>query len=233
MDIKKIQAPVTRAATEVTNVIKIELDSENESSDLIELLAKLLNKEKQLENFDKENTCEYGEQVFTFTCESELNTTAVINLTKYSSLQKLLRVTGCVLGFVHNIRNRLNKRRNELWAEEIKGAENFWIRLVQRDAFAEVNCLLKSKLIFKTSVILEFNPFLDTDELLRVGGRLQKSKFTYLQKHLIILPAKHYFVNLIVRDSHNKVFSGGISETLLEIRERFWLIKGKETVKPF
>ncbi|GFY52518.1 hypothetical protein TNIN_58511 [Trichonephila inaurata madagascariensis] len=47
----------------------------------------------------------------------------------------------------------------------------------------------------------------------------------------IILPAKHYFVNLIVRDCHEKVFHGGISETLQEIRERFWLIKGRQTVK--
>ncbi|GFQ65603.1 integrase_H2C2 domain-containing protein [Trichonephila clavata] len=96
-------------------------------------------------DFSSTDTCEYGEQVFTFACESELNTTVVINLTKYSSLQKLLRVTVWVLRFVHNIRNRLNKRCNELTAKEIDGAEKFWIRLVRRDAFAEeVNCLLKS-----------------------------------------------------------------------------------------
>ncbi|GFT78237.1 integrase catalytic domain-containing protein [Trichonephila clavipes] len=68
-------------------------------------------------------------------------------------------------------------------------------------------------------------------EQIPVGGRLQKSKFSYLQKHPIILPAKHYFVNLIMRDSHEKVFHGGVSETLLEIRERFWLIKWRQTVK--
>ncbi|GFU47194.1 integrase catalytic domain-containing protein [Trichonephila clavipes] len=35
----------------------------------------------------------------------------------------------------------------------------------------------------------------------------------------------------MVRDSHEKVFHGGVSETLLEIRELFWLIKGRQTVK--
>ncbi|GFX39187.1 integrase catalytic domain-containing protein [Trichonephila clavipes] len=35
----------------------------------------------------------------------------------------------------------------------------------------------------------------------------------------------------MVRDSHEKVFHGGVRETLLEIRERFWLIKGRQTVK--
>ncbi|GFW85048.1 integrase catalytic domain-containing protein [Trichonephila clavipes] len=181
-------------------------------------------------DFSSIDPCESEEQVFTFACE--LNTASIINLNKFSSLQKLLRVTSWVLRFVHNIRNRFNKRSNDLSTEEIDGAEKFWIQLVQIDAFAEeVNCLRARELLLKTSVILEFNPFLDSDELIRVGGRLQKSKFSYLQKHPIILPVKHYFVNLMVLDSHEKVFHGGVSETLLEIRERFWLIKGRQTVK--
>ncbi|GFT55029.1 integrase_H2C2 domain-containing protein [Trichonephila clavipes] len=168
-------------------------------------------------DFSSTDPCESEEQVFT----CELNTASIINLRKFSSLQKLLRVTSWVLRFVHNIRNRFNKRSDDLSTEEIDGAEKFWIQLVQRDAFAEeVNCLRASKLLLKTSVILEFNPFLDSNELIRFGGRLQKSKFSYLQKPPIILPAKHYFVNLIVQDSHEKVFHGGVSETLLEIRDR-------------
>ncbi|GFX46587.1 integrase catalytic domain-containing protein [Trichonephila clavipes] len=69
------------------------------------------------------------------------------------------------------------------------------------------------------------------NELIRVGGRLHRCKFSYLQKLRTILPAKHYFVNLIVQDSHDKAFHGGFSETLLEVRERFWLIKRRQTVK--
>ncbi|GFU60213.1 integrase_H2C2 domain-containing protein [Trichonephila clavipes] len=152
-------------------------------------------------DFSSTDPCESEKQVFTFACE--LNTATVINLSKFSSLQKLLRVTSWVLRFVHNIRNRFNKRSDDLSTEEIDGAEKFWIQLVQRDAFAEeVNCLCARKLLLKSSVILEFNPFLDKNELIRVGGGLQKSKLSYLQKHPIILPAKHYFVNLIVQDSH-------------------------------
>ncbi|GFQ81513.1 uncharacterized protein TNCT_625891 [Trichonephila clavata] len=55
--LKIIRALVRRAAIEITNTIKIELERENESNNLIEeLLAKLFDKEKQLENFDKEIT---------------------------------------------------------------------------------------------------------------------------------------------------------------------------------
>ncbi|GFY29376.1 uncharacterized protein TNCV_4725031 [Trichonephila clavipes] len=52
--LKKIRTSVRRAATELSNSIKIE--KENASSDLIELLAKLIDKEKQLENVDKDIT---------------------------------------------------------------------------------------------------------------------------------------------------------------------------------
>ncbi|GFY39356.1 uncharacterized protein TNIN_396441 [Trichonephila inaurata madagascariensis] len=53
--LKKIRTPVRRAATELSN--SIEIEKENASNDLIEeLLAKLINKEKQLENFDKDIT---------------------------------------------------------------------------------------------------------------------------------------------------------------------------------
>ncbi|GFT05482.1 hypothetical protein TNCV_124591 [Trichonephila clavipes] len=60
MDIEvliKIRTPVRKAATELSNSIKIETEKENASSDLIEeLLAKLIDKEKQLENFNKDIT---------------------------------------------------------------------------------------------------------------------------------------------------------------------------------
>ncbi|GFS88493.1 uncharacterized protein TNCV_1461331 [Trichonephila clavipes] len=55
--LKKIRTPVRREVTELSNSIKIEIEKENASSDLIEvLLAKLIDKEKQLENVDKDIT---------------------------------------------------------------------------------------------------------------------------------------------------------------------------------
>ncbi|GBM28148.1 hypothetical protein AVEN_224202-1 [Araneus ventricosus] len=65
------------------------------------------------------------------------------------------------------------------------------------------------------------------DGIIHVGGRLQKSKFAFLQKHLILIPAKHHFVSLLIWSSHEKVFHDGVSETLMEIRKKSWLIRGK------
>ncbi|GFS61186.1 integrase catalytic domain-containing protein [Trichonephila clavipes] len=136
-------------------------------------------------DFSSTDPCESEEQVFTFACE--LNTASIINLSKFSSLQKLLRVTSWVLRFVHNIRNRFNKRSDDLSTEEIDGAEKFCIQLVQR-------CFRRRKTPYHftgQALLRKFN-----------GARLSR-----------------------------KDFHGGVSETLLEIRERFWLIKGRQTVK--
>lgn len=157
--------------------------------------------------------------------------TPLFDLNKYSDLRKIYRITGWVLRFIYNTRNK-TKRCEELSSEELDGAEIIWIKTIQQEGFAEeLSCLRQGKTILRTSSILELNPFLDENGVIHVGGRLQKSKLTCLQKHPILIPLKHSFVHLLVWDAHNKVFHGGISETLMELRERFWLIKGRQTVK--
>lgn len=47
----------------------------------------------------------------------------------------------------------------------------------------------------------------------------------------ILLPPKHDFVQLIIKDAHNSVKHSGIRDTLTTIRERFWILRGREAVK--
>lgn len=51
--------------------------------------------------------------------------------------------------------------------------------------------------------ILNLNPFLDNDGVLRVGGRLAKSELPYDTKHPIILPKRDRFTTLLIDDSHH------------------------------
>ncbi|XP_035225389.1 uncharacterized protein LOC118197929 [Stegodyphus dumicola] len=171
------------------------------------------------------------EEVSSFVCEVQSNLTHLMDLNRYSSLRKLYRVTSWILRFIYNLKFK-TKRCGELSTEELNEAEIIWTKTVQSEAFAEeLSSLRQGKTISKTSSILELNPFLNNDGIMHVGGRLQKSRLSYLQRHPIIMPSKHHFVNLLVWDAHSKVFHGGISETLIEIRERYWIIKGRQTVK--
>ena len=47
----------------------------------------------------------------------------------------------------------------------------------------------------------------------------------------ILLPTRHPFTELIIKDRHCSVKHNGIQETLALIRENFWVVKGREAVK--
>ena len=50
-------------------------------------------------------------------------------------------------------------------------------------------------------------------------------------KNPILLPSKHAIVELLVRDVHNRVKHNGTRDTLTTTRERYWILRGRETVK--
>lgn len=112
-------------------------------------------------------------------------------------------------------------------------ATNFVLRTVQRDVFSrEISDLLEGKFISKDSSVLSLSPFLDSDGILRVGGRL--SKATHLvskEKNPIILPSKHHVSRLIAIHCHEIVKHQGRHFTEGQIRsEGYWIIGGKRLV---
>lgn len=69
--------------------------------------------------------------------------------------------------------------------------------MVQTESFEhELKCLQKSKPLPNNSKILKLDPFLDTEGILRVGGRIQLAALSENEKHPIILPqnisSQHY-----------------------------------------
>lgn len=151
-------------------------------------------------------------------------------LTKYSSLIKLLRITAYISRWL--IRNRDQRTKQVVTAHEIVQAKLIWIRHVQQTEFAkEMECLREKKSLPIRSPLLSLNPFLDENGILRVRGRLRNSLLPHNAKYPAILPAGGYFTTLIIRQAHFKALHGGLQLTLNIIREEFWIIRGKETVK--
>ncbi|XP_070526042.1 uncharacterized protein [Cardiocondyla obscurior] len=73
-------------------------------------------------------------------------------------------------------------------------------------------------------------PFLDSDEILRVGGRLRHAPLPYDSKHPILLAA-HPLVRLIVRQFHFRSLYGGLQLTLRTLRQQFWILRARSLVK--
>ncbi|XP_055944606.1 uncharacterized protein LOC129975568 [Argiope bruennichi] len=156
----------------------------------------------------------------------------IIDPEKFSCLLKLLRVTSWILRFVNTLKKK-NVEKGPLTSEELSDAEMFWVRIVQNDCYSsEIKCLKNNKPLPRDSKLLCLNPFLDNNDVLRVTGRLGKTTHlsTY-EKHPIILPPKAKLTELLIWESHKRVFHSGVSHTLVQIREKFWILKARQTIK--
>jgi hypothetical protein len=119
-------------------------------------------------------------------------------------LNKLQRVIGYCLRFINNCRNKNQRVNGSLTCLELIQAHNRIIAYVQKREFAEEIHVLShesnNKKLNKNSRLLSLNPFIDSnDNLLRVGGRIGNSNFSYDKKHQILLPSKHYITRLLIK----------------------------------
>lgn len=144
---------------------------------------------------------------------------------KFSSYSKLLRV----IAYCLRVR-RPRKYSGPLDTEEINEAEIRVLKLLQADRFdIEIKILKKVSKI--KSKFTNLNLFLDENELIRVGGRLQRSNLTSAQKHPILLPSRHRVTDCIIREAHEGHYHLGIQMTLYVLRQKFWLPDGRNQVR--
>lgn len=152
---------------------------------------------------------------------------------RYSDLYKLQSVVAYVLRFINNLKTKREGRIvGRLNIMELNQALNVMIRLSQIQYFPKEYSNLKlDKPIQKSSNLLHLNPFLDSERLIRVGGRLSNSNLSYDNKYPILLPKKHSLTKLIVRDLHIRSAHCGPQLLLSTVRQRFWPISGMSLAK--
>ena len=137
----------------------------------------------------------------------------IIDNTRYSSLTKLLRITAFVLKFVAKLKNRMKSQERrelvpkELTALDINNAEIVWINSVQLSSFEnEIRYLTRKKTkddsLTIPKLVAQFGLFLDSQGIIRCGGRICNSSLTSNSKHPILLPSKNHFVTLLIEHTH-------------------------------
>ncbi|XP_055527048.1 uncharacterized protein LOC129719682 [Wyeomyia smithii] len=154
---------------------------------------------------------------------------------EYSSYHRLLRVTAYCFRFIHAFRPPMSSetivKPKHLTVDEISNAPTNLIKLAQADGFAEeLRDLGKGKPVSNNSHLRLLNPFIDSDGVIRVGGRLRLSEQPYLTKHPILLPSSHPFTRLVIERFHRKLLHGGGNATLAAIRQEYWPIHGRRSV---
>lgn len=147
---------------------------------------------------------------------------------------KLIRIIAYVYRFIHNCKNhKSNQCKNgPLTREELDNAELVLVKKVQMEYFpSEFAALKKGNSIPVKSKLRFLNPYLDKNEVLRVGGRLDNSDLTFDHKHPMILPSSSKLVKLIFQYYHNRDFHVGPQALLNTIRQKFWPLGGRNTAR--
>ena len=156
----------------------------------------------------------------------EVDLNDVIDLRRYTNLQKLLRITSYVLRFISNIKLKIAKSRinlSELSMEELDEAKK--LRII-----SEQKAITSDKKLMK-SLTYSLGIFNDVDGVFKLKGRLQESDLDNLAKYPIFLCRKSYFTELIILDCHRKMKHLKVKDTLNELRSNYWVPQGRRTVK--
>lgn len=152
---------------------------------------------------------------------------------RFSSLHKLQRVVALCFRFYYNLGVEMSSRKQgPITLDELQNALKRLIKVAQQQIFyREISCLTNKNLISTKSPLLALNPFLDNDNIIRVGGRLENSYLSYDAKHPIIMPNNHPLTKLIIDFEHRRNLHAGTQATLAAVRQKYWPLKGKSVVK--
>ncbi|XP_066596626.1 uncharacterized protein [Prorops nasuta] len=136
-----------------------------------------------------------------------------------------------VFRFVQRTRKTGQWEESLLSASEIRDSIVAIVQVVQRTHFAaELSALNHGSRIPSRSKLLSLHPVIDSQGVLRIGGRLRNAEISEQMKHPIILPDCHTTATLI-RQTHLDTLHGGLQLTLSTMRQKFWVMNARNLVK--
>ena len=95
----------------------------------------------------------------------------------------------------------IRKRRNPVSYETatFQETELFIIQKAQHEQFSkEIQCIQQGLHIPKNSRIAALGPVLDSQNMLRVGGRLNNLNLDKFEKNPLIIPGTHHISSLLI-----------------------------------
>lgn len=167
------------------------------------------------------------------TCKDNSNDKFPFN--RFSNYSRLIRACTYMFRFIHNARSKDKSQRiiGPLTTAEINKSVVVLTKIAQEYSFpSEYDALIHKLPIKSNRSIAGLNVFLDKNNIIRVGGRLEYSnEFSYDKKHPVLLCSKHYFTLLIFRYEHNKLLHAGPQLLLSHVRESWWALGGRNLAK--
>jgi hypothetical protein len=157
----------------------------------------------------------------------------IIDCTKFSSVERLLRVTSYVLRFIYVLKNRgkKNSLTRFVTVPELNQAKDMWIKTVQSAEYPKELEHLYDKSKRKTPIIRQLRLFLDKCGTIRCRGRLENANLKEATLYPILLPRRHHFTKLLVQQYHTLLLHAGVGTTTAMIRHTFWIPQIRQLIK--
>lgn len=161
------------------------------------------------------------------------STDPVIKIENYSNLYKLQNIVGYIKRFIYNLKNPKSRRTEKsLTVDELNDSFNYLCMLSQQQSFPQECKLLKNKKpLSPRSKILSLSPFVDDGNLIRVGGRINSSSYSYSKKHPILLDSSHHLARLFCEYKHKENLHAGPQLLLAIVRETVWPTNGRNLTR--
>eukprot|EP00102_Acyrthosiphon_pisum_P024198 XP_016661408.1 PREDICTED: uncharacterized protein LOC107884242 [Acyrthosiphon pisum] len=153
---------------------------------------------------------------------------------KYSSLDKIIRITAYCVRFYNKIKKAKISECEVLTTTDLYNANLRLLIKVQKDHFEkELNELNSANgQVSSKSKLFRLRPFLDEEGLIRVGGRLKNAlSLGIFQKHPIVLPKDSAYTNLLFQREHEQLLHGGSQAMLASIRLQYWPLNARNIAR--
>ncbi|XP_037809660.1 uncharacterized protein LOC119602300 [Lucilia sericata] len=168
--------------------------------------------------------------------KTHLNQNSEDILTRFSDLSRAMRVIAYIYRFYHSTHPRYKTTYNypsrTIQQTEIRFVKLRLVVSCQKFYFPEYTLLSNRQKIPKKSPLLTFNPFIDSNNIMRINGRLSRSEMlSYDERFPKILPYSGRFTRLYLELLHKLTIHGENSLLMRLVRLEFWVPKLRNLVK--
>ena len=140
--------------------------------------------------------------------------------------------------WIKKIKKQTSDKQSKLLnVEMLENAATVIFRMIQRKSFLEEVKALSSRThssngVNQSSSLFKLDPFVDSNGVLRVVGRLSRSKLTSNEAHPVVLPKTSNITEAVVIWSHEAVGHGGRGLTLNNLRKNgTWVLSANAVVR--
>ncbi|KRX64129.1 hypothetical protein T06_1669 [Trichinella sp. T6] len=137
---------------------------------------------------------------------------AIVNPSRYGTMERLVRITAYCCRFLTNVRAHAGERniRTRLSLLELQDAEKWWVRAIQAEAFPVSKTASGPIPVRAGDPLATLPPFVDTEGLLRDD--------TALVPPSSLFPLNGLVFELIVRLAHESELHAGLNQILAALR---------------